>query len=358
MLTFKENNDIREAILDLLLQTLYSNKSCLSHYLLGLLDGVDGILGGKNSIECRTSLTSFISRGYHMRPGFPMNCLDSIIDFISCDTISYHLNGNGNSNSHNILYYNPQQAAKCYELLYRLCLSKLTSNNVLKILWLRRESPNQAHFFQPHLERFLSFYVISSLSHQKQFLESQIVDDSARINCCAWILKTIALELHSIELSVKEVIPQSTIQALLNLFFDPESKLIQNNFNNNNNNLAVKSNQNILLLRILSVLPFSMYSNQLDGYDSPIGIQCMKQSTQLYRVSYGIPSEFSRNEPPGQFSYINVNHFINLYQDLLLSSSSQSSSSSSLSPSIESQIESAVRVAINYNKYNILLASL
>jgi hypothetical protein len=361
---FKENNDVREAILDLLLLTFSANKSCLCHYLLGLLDSVDSVLGGTHSIEYRTSLTSFISRGFHMRPGFPGNCLDAIIDLISSGVP-------GNPLGQSILSLNPTQGLKCYELLYRLCASKLTNNTIMKILWMRRESPKYTHFFQPHLERFLIHYLTPSSSMQKRDPGESVAADTARFNSCAWILKMIALELHSIELSPKEVVPQSAVQAILNLFFDPDSRANQNTniFSQTTSSSfahsAPKSNQNIMLLKILNVLPLSSLSDQLEGYDSPVGVQCMKKCCESYRVTYGGMSSDARNEPPGQFSYINIQSLIELLQEVfsqpspgIVASGKSSVPSSASGAYFDQQIEATVSVAINYNKYNMLIASL
>jgi hypothetical protein len=371
---FKENNDIREAILDLLLLTFSPTKSCLCHYLLGLLDSVDSVIGGKHSIEYRTSLTSFISRGYHMRPGFPANCLDAIIDLISSPSSSLS----------SLLSSNPLQGLKCYELLYRLCSSQLTNHAIMKILWMRRESPKYTHFFQPHLERFLNYYLHPSSPSSSS---ESLIDDTARFNSCAWILKMIALELHSIELSAKEVVPQSAIQAILNLFFDPDSRanqLIQSAQTATGVGGSAmlhttagtrKNNQSILLLKILNILPLDSLSSQLEGYDSPIGVQCMKKCSEAYHVSYGLPSRdssvaSSRNEPPGQFSYINIQNLIDLLHEVIVTplttapttsgkvTGVPSSASSSSSMALEQQIVSTVKAALQYNKYNMLLASL
>jgi hypothetical protein len=257
-------------------------------------------------------------------------------------------------------------------LLYRLCSSKLTNNAVMKILWMRRESPKYTHFFQPHLERFLAYYLASSpVSGEKdrdRDSSENLINDTARFNSCAWILKMIALELHSIELSTKETVPQSAIQAILNLFFDPDSRANQLIQSTHTAAPMRNNNQSILLLKILNILPLESLSAQLEGYDSPIGVQCMKRCSEPYRVTYSLPltaeASSSRNEPPGQFSYINIQMLIDLLHEIQPTSGTTTNkalgatTNATASLHLEQQIESTVKAALKYNKYNMLMASL
>ena len=377
-------DNVREAVMDLLLSTLMPNRMCLCHFLLGLLENVEAVQGGAGLLSRRESMSSFATRGFTMRPGFPANCLDAILDLLSP-----HISGVS------LYHHYPIQANKCFELLYRLCAGPLTSEAALQVLW-RRRGPRNAHFLQPHLYSFLDFRqwsdLLSATADAGTGLRGRegsgvrgdggdVLLEVARINCVAWSLKILAIELHRMELNSS--VPRSVIQSLLNVLFDPDSLPDRNASGNGSvmptgdrwaeegssraqHALSGPTHGSMLLLQLLETLPLSTTFDS-DGHDSPVVVQCMQQCSRAHSAAQGRPFSQQRNEPPGRFSYVDIRGLAMMLHEIWGSSLQRGQAGGRLGPGrggfgsqadVDDAVDRAVGVTVNYNKYNMMVAAL
>jgi len=320
-------DDVREAVIDLLLLSLHPSRKCISHYLLGLLDLSD-----------TKSVTSYAVRGFNMRPGFPANCLDAVLDLLSLDS----------PDNASLYARSPIQAAKCYELLYRLLASPVTTSLMRQVMALRKGT-RFVHFLQPHLALFLE--------HQRKLRQHgdssvDVLHDAARINCRAWVLKIFALELHTMELSSR--VPRSAIQALLSILFSTDSAMnftgLGSTWLEGGIEKTPAEGGMILVLQLLSTMPLTSPFD-VEGHDSPLVVQCMRESSVPYCAAYGQPLCHSRNDPPGKFTFVNIHNMMQMMHQEFSQGASQRSD-------IDAVIDRAAGVAANYNKYNVLMAAL
>uniref|UniRef100_A0A7S4W5F5 Uncharacterized protein n=1 Tax=Ditylum brightwellii TaxID=49249 RepID=A0A7S4W5F5_9STRA len=170
--------DVRDVILDLLLSNVGSaDDQNLSHALLGL-SGSDGATRSKN-------------------------CLDAVLDLLS--------------NTDFVL--NPQTssyAAKCYELIYRVCSIANSVNQSSSRVWSAKldfmSKLRNSDFWRKHLLRFFAPSQLSSVSlfhgivstanlydqHQGNQISPLLSRNIDVLHSIAWLLRGIAVELHSL----------------------------------------------------------------------------------------------------------------------------------------------------------------
>lgn len=117
---------IREAVLYLLLRTLTPTAACLSHQLLGLAPAISNTFAGVGGLK-----ESVLSRA------LSESCLGAVLYLLSPESLPL-----GTS----FIQQSPEQAADCFELIYRLCASPLTSSAVLRFL-----SGHHVDFFRTQL---------------------------------------------------------------------------------------------------------------------------------------------------------------------------------------------------------------
>jgi hypothetical protein len=184
----------RETLLNFFLKTLSSNRECLSHVLLGI---------NHNLLKsCRIEKWDVIQASTKIRdpvPNDPCNCLDAIIELLGQD---------------NLIFDNPSLSKICFELLYRLCSSPLTSTIALG--YLRKQSHNNG--FLPKQIKLMEKLLVQS---------DDVLDDKPQIqaaarNCCAWLLKIFALELRALSKATSQG-PKKEIEVLLELLFGLKS---------------------------------------------------------------------------------------------------------------------------------------
>ena len=218
---------IREAVLHLLLRTLTPNAACLSHQLLGLAPSVASALAVSNGVRNGDSAVAnkLLSEG----------CLDAVLHMLSPQSVPLGTT---------FIQQNPEQAADCFELIYRLCASPLTSSIVL-----RRLSDRQVDFFRAQVTLLLYLMHLSDeelvegadmslfSSQQQQQASNGNINSSlnpsfavlqslktALANCVAWLVKACTLSLRHSELS-RTSGATSHATLLLRLLFGPCSAL-------------------------------------------------------------------------------------------------------------------------------------
>lgn len=381
MLENRSEDDVREAILDLLLVSFMPNKLCLCHQLLGLKEAVE--------LSIRTGTTFQIINASSMlnndsKINFPLNCLDAILDIIT----PY-----ANSPFNEIFTSHPEQIMKILELLYRLCSSPLTSTLTLASIKKRSFSvfpsslsSSNHHFFEYHLQLLIEeFKMHQNLSVEsstavsvtdvmlKELNQNQSRNNTkqqdmklraTKINCCAWILKIIALELHTLELTPN--IPSSKISEVLSVLYDAIDG----------------SSSSPIIMQLLQFSPLSENFN-MDHNDTPLIIQCITECCVPYSVCYSkLPA--SNNVPPSGFNTIDMQRFQSMLRNALMSHHQQTTKTMSnansalfnsananrneyyvqqqqkqiqLINSVNHSAEQGAAIAVDYSLYNMLMAA-
>ena len=172
-----------EAVVDFLLTTLSSDKECFSHVLLGLMKNLD---------ETRVNRwdTRLASDNWK-RSEIPTNCLEQILFRLE--------------DSADLIEKEPEFACICFELVYRLCVSPITSAIILA--YLRKYDVKDAN---GNTEKLLASCMRQCLdvlrgdppsptgqSEQKEGPNWSKVKTSRNI-CTGWLLKICAVELRSL----------------------------------------------------------------------------------------------------------------------------------------------------------------
>jgi hypothetical protein len=373
-------DDIRVAILDLLLSSLMSDRICLCHQLLGL----------RNFVEHSMTTGSI----YHLHsasllhlesiPNEPKNCLDGLLDLINPQSAMFF----------ELLHNNSEQLMKIFEILYRLCASPLTSALTLTILRIRGNNGNTTatQFLNYHMNIFIKeLSVITNMNpSQSSSIQLDVKSQSNKLNCCAWILKIIALELHTMELS--PFTSQNKIMDILSCIYDIMSTTSHSmyNLNSRNNtlfgpedtfNINTNDNTRIPLIKLLHIIPF----NEIFVMDNetPLVIQCVQECVIPYSVSYGQQASYglAKNEPPSGFSTVDITRFQILMKNALSSHQNkinqtgtenrsilsnthrneyyqqQQQKQQNMINSINTTIENGTALALKYNLYNIIIAA-
>lgn len=194
----------RDALLDFLVTTLAPEKPCFAHKLLGLHGALlynkfkDDPLRAGEKVPIRGS--------------FPTSCLDATLHIMQ---------------DIDLITESPDQAVLCYELVYRLCASPAT--NLIVLGHLRKD---RVRFIKRHLEISMDMLRLSDAqildrSHlPPDDVAARSIDavndcisrvKSARLNCCAWLLKTCALECRALHMSGVAV--QSLVDGILQPLF-------------------------------------------------------------------------------------------------------------------------------------------
>lgn len=184
----KRSGGARETLLNFFLKTLSSNGQCLSHVLLGI---------NPNLLKaCKTQRWDVIQASLSLNirdpvPNYPCNCLDAIVELL------------GNQN---LIVDAPNLSKTCFELLYRLCSSPLTSTIALG--YLKKQSNNEG-------------FLPTQIKLMKSLLVEVLADEvyAAARNCCAWLLKIFALELRALFKTTSRQDPKKEIEVLLELLF-------------------------------------------------------------------------------------------------------------------------------------------
>lgn len=174
----------REAMVSMLLSTLLFDHVCLSHYLSGV-----ALQHGR--------VATWQSSADHSK----VNCLTAIIDLLSPNNF---INGS------TVLQQHPQITMDCFEYVYRLCASPLSSKSTLSIL--RDKSVN---FIMVQLSVLLYLLhvtddellegVTPSLPHSYELRTTLSTVESlkAALNTCvAWLFKICALEIRQAQLAM------------------------------------------------------------------------------------------------------------------------------------------------------------
>jgi len=194
---------IREAVLHLLLRTLTPNAACLSHQLLGLAPSVASVLAAGSGVRSDSTLANkMLAEG----------CLAAVLHVLSPHNMPLGTT---------FIQQSPEQAVDCFELVYRLCSSPLTSGIVL-----RRLSERHVDFFRAQITLVLYLMHLSdeellegadvtlftsqqaaanggSNSHSllnPNFAVLQSIK-TALSSCASWLLKACTLSLRHSELS-------------------------------------------------------------------------------------------------------------------------------------------------------------
>lgn len=182
---------IREAVLYLLLRTLTPNAACLSHQLLGLAPAISSAFAGGAGIK-EAALSRVLSE----------SCLGAVLYLLSPESLPL-----GTS----FIQQSPEQAADCFELIYRLCSSPLTSSAVLRYL-----SGHHVDFFRTQLT-ILVYLMHLSDDELLEGADRSLVPASngstlnpdftllqsiktALSNSAAWLIKASTLSLRHSEL--------------------------------------------------------------------------------------------------------------------------------------------------------------
>lgn len=109
-------------ILDFLLTTLEDDRVCLSHLLLGLVPFIDNKIDRWDlKLAPNLSRTGLLSGGARTQLSrFPDTCLGQVLLMVE--------------DSKQLVLSSPKLSSLCYELIYSLCKSKLTSHVTLSLL--------------------------------------------------------------------------------------------------------------------------------------------------------------------------------------------------------------------------------
>ena len=209
--------DVAEVLLDTLLVTLRGDKLSLSHVLLGLAPALDSTYSSRWDIALNASFSStsdWRRSGGNNHPNLavPTTVLGQILLMLE--------------DSVDIITQQPSLAALCYEIIYSLCKLKYTSSVVLSYLRISRVNVGGSTMkFLPYIVR----QCLSALRYQAAeaaaFEDNRAIlslDTSSSLLCTAWVLKTLALELRSVEaMGRKGIVMLSTeLQELLFLYTD------------------------------------------------------------------------------------------------------------------------------------------
>jgi hypothetical protein len=189
---------IREAVIHMLLTTLTPQTACLAHQMLGLsLHSVSATTGSRGHIDVNHAMSEC--------------CLEAVLSILAPDSCAL-----GTS----FIQQFPLQASDCFELIYRLCASPLTSQATLQYL-----GSHSVDFFRVQLTLILYLLHLSD----KELLEGAsdadisvatggngegnsqgsgvnptfVVLESIKTALCsaaAWLLKSCTLYIRHIDL--------------------------------------------------------------------------------------------------------------------------------------------------------------
>ena len=210
---------IRDAVLQLIISTLFPTSIGLAHFLLGFEQGIYD-----RALNQRSSAMSDPLQLMHDLPNLaldmPQNCLDIIIKLLSPIQQEYDFLS--------LVHTCPLQAKTCFEVLYRICAAPNTSAVALALL---RKCPAGTHtnFFGRQLRNCLSRLEILS-ARETGDIDRSLVDDvilqqqeEMRRNeladvqqCTAWLLKICSIELHVLNATKDRHVDKKI--AILNLF--------------------------------------------------------------------------------------------------------------------------------------------
>ena len=192
-------HSLRDVVLQLLLTSITSSPidgRNLSIRLLGLTDVVNRRLSGQSYHNILADIS--IEK-------LPLNCLEAIIYLLNSNRPTQISEVDSVSNDDDMLdrlpliFHAPEQAMKCYELLYLLCSSPVTSSIVLT--WLRHNNINFVHK-QLKLCFDLTENVLELMSNNISVLRNVEMDLDrflrSIVQCQAWCLKLCALDVYSV----------------------------------------------------------------------------------------------------------------------------------------------------------------
>ena len=344
------SNDKREAVLDLLLTTLRPKDECLSHYLLFGLEGISSALSSPSSTS--------------------INCLDAILNLI---TVEGH-GGDVNIDDQYLAVSYPYQALQCFELVYRLYESPLTAPSIKHLVSIRnKDYQSTGHFIINYLKFYLEYNRKKLVNGSN--LDVFTLEDTARLNCCAWAIKIIALELtlHSHHHD------NENIEQILKVLFDHQGEYAEEHGVTTSDTTSNLLFQLCLLVPLSLDFNFAYDSSNLGGHQESseaIVIQCMKESSKQYVLGRGRPYRYPgrglyHNEPPGDFKFVDVPHFILLLKTYFKHSHGKGNESgaklrragthqseTSLDNAVEVKLRNAVDVAVDYNVYISTMAAM
>ena len=332
----------REVVLDLLLTTLRPKDECLCHYLLFGLEGICDVDNNMKSDEGRTS-----------------NCVEAILDLLCVGGSG----GDISANDYYVAVTYPFQALQCFELIYRLYMSPLTSVAIKQVVARRSSDLSIGHFMINFLKFYLE-YNRKKLTRIGNHGESYSLEDTARLNCSAFALKIVALEFtqHS------HVNENENVEQIMKMLFD------QNHEYAEDSGATTSDTTSNLLCQLLSLVPLSLdFSFGTNAHDptEAVMIQCMRESSKPYVLSQGKPYQYpGRNvnfsEPPGDFLFVDIPHCILLLKTYFKYSSTSTGAASlrrppseaNVDPADEAKLTYAVQVAMEYNTYISTMAAM
>ena len=206
---------VASAVTQLLLTTLVRDGVCLSHVLLGALTST-----GSHSLTFGAAQLSAEAN--------KKTCLDAILELLSPQYFG--------SDSHTTLVQQcPSLALDCFEILYRICVSKTTSTAVLHRLRSEKFFQTQLtvmlylmHLTDDELEKGLSSSEDSAVNYDEsdEELDDQLYGikelwsrrsrvefvKSSILECTGWLLLMCCHELHGIGTSSR---PQNVLRSFL-----------------------------------------------------------------------------------------------------------------------------------------------
>lgn len=172
-----EFETVPEAVLDLLLTSLSPDSECLSHLLLGLMESLDETRVNRWDLRLAGELWK--------RADVPATCLEQIL---------YRM-----EDTAELLEKESELACLCYELVYRLCASPITSAVMLACL--RSYDVVDA---DGQSEKFLASCMNQCLSMMRRTKPEEVEEhawektQTSRSICCGWLMRISALELRAL----------------------------------------------------------------------------------------------------------------------------------------------------------------
>ena len=200
---------VRDALLDLLVSSLSPTEECFAHVLLGVSSLTRSPFFMDDPLRAGNDLPD--------PRAFPATCLEAVL-LVLQDSVT-------------LVLRRPEQAMLCFELVYRLCATPVT--NLVTLSFLRRDKIN---FLPRHVRHCMTLLRLSDDEIIGRALadaaEAEVQADDwgercaetlarvkyARLNCCAWLLKTCALEFRA--LSVADVAVPHLVDVLSRPLFE------------------------------------------------------------------------------------------------------------------------------------------
>ncbi|EXX70675.1 uncharacterized protein OCT59_005198 [Rhizophagus irregularis] len=220
------------AILDLILENLRPGRiqPTISHFLLGY--------------DIRGSLQVPVIK--YVADDYRESCLHKVMEILGHPINKF--TEKSNKINKQLLNY-PSLVARCYQILYRLCVDNTTSDATMLFLRSQKFISNQfrtmpLYIVQPDLEPKWDQGIMTRLD--KQEIEIDWVSLCANLDERTWLMKMVSLELRKVQ-------TRSGIQNLLALIYGFE---VVKSKDRNSMDLDVNSPSTMKILDILNMLEF------------------------------------------------------------------------------------------------------